>query len=136
MQLRRAAVAQRDLQLRPFVVIEPVEHGFRLKNLGPGTALNVKAEDVVISAEDQIRLHFPERIPVLPCGEVRNIAAQSFHGDVNAGDFFAAHLDPQWAALELDIRVTFQDTEMRSFSVSEKVRPGTLEIQGVSSTAL
>lgn len=48
MQLRRGTFAQRELKLRPFVVLEPREKGFCMRNFGHGVALNVRVEDVTI----------------------------------------------------------------------------------------
>ena len=131
MLLRRAAHAQREVQLRPFVVIERLEDEFQLRNLGLGPALNIKVGDVIVDAQEQIVVRFPEVIPILPRGEVKAVEAASFHRNVPAGLFFAAHLDPEYAVLDLQIDVTFHNVEMKSYKVSERVRPGNVEILGV-----
>jgi hypothetical protein len=131
MQLRRAAHAQRELHIRPFVVITRVVQGFRLRNLGPGTALNVRVGDVVVDEQEQLVIHFPAVVSLLPAGEERDITAESFHKDKNAGDFFAAHLDPKYAVMELQVDVTYDNIEMKNYCVSEKVEPGGLTILGV-----
>lgn len=134
--LRRTSVAQLELQLRPFVVLEPVDNGFHLRNLGPGVALNVEVLDVLLSEQDRIGVRFPERVAIMECGPSRIIQANSYHGDVDAGDFFAAHLDPQYAVDEFPIRIQFRDFEMKKYETKEKVKPGTLEITGLTKSAL
>ena len=128
MRLRQTAVAQRETQIRPFVVVERHGKQFTVRNLGLGTALNVKVRNVVINAMENIAISFPDQITTLAPGEVRAISATSFHGDAPRGDFFTAHLDPKFANRELEITVDFQNVEMKPLSVALKVGPGKLQI--------
>jgi hypothetical protein len=132
MLLRQVTLAQRELQLRPFVAIERLDRSFLLRNFGVGVAVNVKVDNVVIDAAENIVVRFPEVIPILPNGEIKEISAQSFHGDAAMGDFFGAHLDPRYAIMDLQIDVTFQNVEMKLYRVSVRVRPGNVEILGVA----
>ena len=132
MQLHHAAHAQREIQLRPFVVIQRAERTFQLQNLRYGPALNVKVSDVVIDAHEQIVVRFPGLISILPVGEIRDIETQSFHGEANMGEFFAAHLDLRYAIMDLQLDVAFQNVEMKSYRVSVRVGSGKVEVLGVS----
>jgi len=132
MQLREAAFAQRELQLRPFVVVEPQKNNFVVSNVGSGVALNVRINEIIIDKEFEISVRFPDSIPVLRSGEGLPIHAESFKQGKPAGDFFLAHLDPKYANREIEVRVEFQNVEMKPYSVSERVLPARLQIKGFS----
>jgi hypothetical protein len=136
MQLRVATFSQRELQLRPFVVLQSIDGLFQIENLGPGIAFNVSVDDVTINLEDDIRATFPEKWPILRVGQSKLCAVATFHGDANAADFFAANIEPEFANGEYAITIQFQNAEMKQYSVTEKVSPGLLAIQGLSSHAL
>lgn len=134
MQLRQATFAQRELQLRPLVVLEPEKNSFRLRNFGHGTALNISIDDVIVSEQEEIVIRFPQVIPVLPAGATAEVRAESFKKGRLAGDFFLAHLDPEYASLDLRVCVHFQNAEMAPYMVTESIRPGELSITDVSTS--
>jgi hypothetical protein len=135
--IRRATLAQRELQLRPFVVLEPKrEGGFYAHNVGYGPALNVRVEDVTVDQIEDVVVRFPESVYMIAAGKSANLAAQSFKKGKPAGDFFLAHLDPTYANRDLRVRITFQNAEMRSYAVTEAVRSQELSVLEVSSEAL
>ena len=132
MRLREAAFAQRELQLRPFVALNFKEKQFELTNLGVGVALNVKINDVTIDKDLEVTVRFPERIAMLRPGETQQVQAESFKKGKSAGDFFLAHLDKEYANREIEVKIDFQNVEMKSYSVSEQVVPGQLQMKGFS----
>lgn len=134
MQLRRAAFSQRQLQLRPLVVLELDEKGFAVRNVGHGVALNVQVEDVVLSEQEEIVIRFPRLLPVLASGGTVQVAAESFKKGRSAGDFFLAHLDPQYARLSLRVHVRFQNAEMAPYVATESIIPGELRITELSTS--
>ena len=130
MELRRVAHLQRELQLRPFVVLEPQATDFSISNVGHGAAVNIRVSDVIIDESLGISVRFPSSIPVLRAGEACSIRAESLkHGKI-AGDFFLAHIDPKYASLELKVVLEFQNIEMKTYAVTQTVRPGDLRITG------
>lgn len=133
MRLRQVALAQIDMQIRPFVVVEYENGQFRIRNLGPGTALNVKVRDITINVEENIRVVFPVNIPILAAGEVRTISVTSYHGNQPAGDFFTFHVKPDLANGDLEITVDFQNITMKRMFVVEEVRQQDLRIVRASS---
>lgn len=132
MRLREATWAQRELQLRPFVVLELKKKQFEVTNLGGGVALNVRIDEVVVDKAFQITIRFPESIAVLRPGETQAVRAESFKEGQSTDDFFLAHLDTQYANRELDVKIQFQNVEMQSYSISERVGPGQLYMKGFS----
>ena len=132
MQLRRAAFSQRQLQLRPFVVLEPEEKGFLVRNVGHGVALNVQVDDVTLSEQEEVVIRFPRLLPFLASGGTAQLAAESFKRGRSTGDFFLAHLDPQYATLNLRVRVKFQNAEMTPYVVTESIIPRELRIMELS----
>lgn len=127
MRLREAAFAQRELQLRPFVVVELKKKQFEVTNLGVGVALNVKINEVIIDKEFEITVRFPESIAVLRPGETQPMQPESSNGE-----FFLAHLDKKYANREIEVKIEFQNVEMKPYSVSERVVPGQLQMKGFS----
>jgi hypothetical protein len=127
-QLRQVALAQIDIQIRPFVVVEYEDRQFRIRNLGPGTALNVKVRNVTINAKEEITVDFPDHIPILTAGEVRSISVTSSHGNHSAGDFFAFHVKPGFATRGREITVDFENVAMKRMSVVLEVWQGELRI--------
>jgi hypothetical protein len=133
--LRHATLAQRELQLRPLVVLElKKEGGFWAHNVGYGPALNVSVDEVTIDQTEEVVVRFPAAICILEAGKSAHVVAESFKKGKPADDFFLAHLDPQYANRDLRLRVTFQNAEMRPYSVTESVRPQVLSVVEVSSS--
>ena len=79
-------------------------------------------------------IRFPHLLPVLASGATAPLVAESFKRGRSAGDFFLAHLDPQYAKLNLPVRVTFQNAEMTSYVVTESIIPGELRITKLSTS--
>jgi hypothetical protein len=132
MQLRRAAFAQRQLQLRPLVVLEPQEKGFVLRNVGPGVALNVQVDDVILSKQQEVAIRFPRLLPVLTSGATAPLVAEGLRRGRSVGDFFLSHLDPEYAIMDLRVSVRFQNAEMTPYVVTESINPGELRIAKLS----
>jgi hypothetical protein len=121
---------QTEVQLRPFVIVKPTKDGFQVSNIGNGPAINISIGDVVVDATEDVAIHFPESIPVLSNGISVPIRADSFKKGKPAGDFFIAHLNPYYANRTLPLNIEFQNVELRSYFVEERVVPGKLEIVG------
>jgi hypothetical protein len=133
MRLREVAFSQREIQLRPFVVLELKKKQIEITNIGVGVALNVKIKEVTIDKEHDIIVRFPaEGIAVLRSGETQPVQAESFKKGTSVGDFFLAHLNNEYANQEIELKIEFQNIEMKSYSVSERVVPGQLRMKGFS----
>jgi hypothetical protein len=132
MQLREAAFSQRELQLRPFVVFELKDNAFVVTNVGPGAAVNVRISEVTVDEELEIVIRFSKNISILRSSETLAIEGESFRSGKSAGDFFLAHLDIKYANREFDVKIEFQNVEMKPYSVLERVMPGDLRIRGIT----
>ena len=86
----------------------------------------------MLSEQEEVLIRFPQLVPILPAGASVDVAAESFKKGRSAGDFFFAHLDPEYARLKLHVRVHFRNAEMTPYSVVELLRPGVLSIEEVS----
>lgn len=132
MRLRETASSQREIQLRPFVVLELKDKKFLVTNVGSGVAVNVRVNEVTVDEEFKITVRFSRSLSILRPGEASIIEGESFKDGESAGDFFLAHLDTEYANREIDVRVEFQNVEMKPYSVSERVMPGNLQIRGIT----
>jgi len=52
--------------------------------------------------------------------------------DKDAGDVFTAHIDPKYAALNLNVTVRFENLELKPYSITQKVSPGSIVVAGVA----
>ena len=129
-QLRVATFRQVELALRPFVVLQPNDSGFKLTNVGSGVALNVVIDDVRISEEFDLTIRFPDSVAVLRPDETLSVRAESFSKGNAVGDFFCAHLDPCYATLTLSITLRYDNADLKSYVVTQQIAPGKLEIVG------
>jgi hypothetical protein len=130
--LRQVGLAQRqlesqsrqiDVQIRPYIIIERTHRPFVIKNIGAGPALNVKVEDVVLPAVQVVSLTFSPVIPVLLQGTIAELEVNSLTEGKRGSDFLAAHLDPDYATIELDVRITYQNVEGKHYSVTQSHWP-------------
>ena len=140
-RLGEEARRQTALQLRPYVIVEPVGVGdFQVRNVGHGPAFNIRVADVVVSEDEALIIHFPHPIPVLVAGGADGLQQESSKQGRDAGDFFLAHL-ASYATRPLSVTVECQDAEGRRHRVRERVRvsghlePGGIEIEGYEALA-
>ena len=80
----------------------------------------------------EITVRFPATVTILRSGEAVPIDGESFKKGKPAGDFFLANLNKEYANREIQVRVEFQNLDMKRYSVSERVMPGHLQIEGIS----
>ena len=132
MQLRYAAHAQRESQIRPYVVLAPAASGISAQNLGNGVALHVRVDTVTVSVEHKIEIRFPKTIPVLRPAESVILEARSYKNGRDAGDFFTAHIDPTYANQELCITLRFDNVELKPYTITQKVSPGSIGVAAVA----
>lgn len=112
--LRRATERQIHLQLRPFVVFDPVRH--TVTNVGKGAAVNVGLDDVVISKEFEWDCRFPYSVPVLEPAETKPIEVVGPNGP---GD--ASALNPMDPRFKPTITIRYDDVEMNRYVVTEEI---------------
>ena len=126
--LRKETQKQTEIQIRPFVIIELKNREFSLKNLGHGPALNVQVRPVQVSSEESIIIKFGEMIPTINPGETVGLKAESFHKGNPTGNFFTAHLNPEYANRNLSIFIDYQNFDLKSYTTRERVSPKKWEI--------
>ena len=127
-KLRAESQKQTEIQQRPFVILKVEKRNFVLQNIGNGPALNVKVNPVQVSADHEIIIRFNEHHPTLVTEESLTISAESFKKGKSAGDFFLAHLDPEYANRILNIVIEYQNIELRKYITKERVSPQKREI--------
>lgn len=132
MQLRFAAHAQRETQLRPYIILKSEPGQLSVLNVGNGTALHICAQTVVINDELKIEVRFPKIISVLRPGETQKLEMQSYINGKDAKDIFNAHLDPQYSCLELPINIRFDNVELKTYSTTQTISPGKISVSAIS----
>ncbi|RJP79505.1 MAG: hypothetical protein C4522_10375 [Desulfobacteraceae bacterium] len=126
--LRKESQKQTEIQIRPFVIVELKNRKFYLKNLGHGPALNVKIRPVQVSSEESIIIKFGETVPTINPGETIELKVEGFHHGNPTGDFFTAHLNPEYANRNLSIFIDYQNIDLVQYTTRERVSPKKWEI--------
>jgi len=132
MQLRFAAHAQRETQIRPYVILTQEPGNVSVLNVGNGAALHVHIDTVIIDEQEKIEIRFPKKIAILRPGESNPLELKSYKNGADAGDFFTAHLDPIYAALTLNTTVSFDNVELKKYSVTQEITPGNIRVSEIS----
>lgn len=121
-------------QTKDFVIVEISKDEYRVRNLVFGTALNVKILDVVSSKEHQITIRFLDDIPTLAPQEIRQVTPIPFQGEEPANEevllkkLSPSHIQFWGEGKYLEIKVEFQNVEMKKMSVTQRVAPGILHV--------
>jgi hypothetical protein len=121
---------QTELQQRPFVIVEPTKDGFQVKNIGNNTALNVRVGEVQVPGVGNVNIvfSFPEPVPTLLKGGCAPLRRDTQIMGEQVKDLFDASLAPAHTDYPSEITVEFENVEMRSYFVKERVAPGRLEV--------
>lgn len=120
-ELRIASYVQIESQIRPYVVLQPQNGSFLITNFGNGVALHIRLDPVTVSCENQIEIRFLKLTPVLRSGESISLEARSYKAGQDAGDYFNDHIDPKYAKQELAVTLHFDDVELKSYSITQRV---------------
>lgn len=117
-----------EIQIRPFVILEIKDGNFVLRNIGHGPALNVSIRPIQVSANESIMVCFQEMIPSIESNKSVAITGESFRKGKSAGDFFLAHIDPEYANRNLSVFINYQNIELRHYTTKEQISPKRREI--------
>lgn len=127
-ELRYAAYAQMDLQIRPYVVLQTEGNGFLVTNFGNGAALHVRVEPVVVSVEERIELQFLKTVPVLRSGESGALEVTCFKEGKPTSDIYKALLNPKHTTEEFDVTVRFDDLELNQYATTQRISPNNIVV--------
>lgn len=131
MLLRRVAVGQRELQLRPFVVFQKANGGYVVENIGGSAALDVRVESItLIAPEIRLDIAFPRAVPLLKSGATATIEVTVDINGRRSDPNFAAHLDPNYAVQDVDLHMRFRNLEGKEYELVQVIAPKTVSIQG------
>jgi hypothetical protein len=95
----------------------PYEYYFRIRNVGNGTAINVRVRDREDKSVNDTIEYFPIVIPVLSPGEKLNLHFEPYEGT-----------DPLKSTFACTVRVCFENVEGGKYFIDEKIVGGQLEI--------
>src|SRR5215813_10359799 len=140
-RLWKEAQRQTELQLRPFVIFEATRDDLQVKNIGNGTALNVRVRDIQLSEQNmslgQIA-SFSRPIPILLKGESASISCDKLliNDEVIRGASAQKWvLDILRPIIEIakpseffrpEITIEFENAEMQRYFVKERLAYGEL----------
>ena len=135
MRLRQMSLAQRELQLRPFVVFKGTAQGYFVENLGTAPALGVTIERIQMSGDGvSLSISFPASLPLLRSLATEPIATEVVVNGKKVDGVFAAHLDPNYAIADVDVRIRFRSIEGKQYELVQTTSPKTMEIKGFRET--
>ena len=131
MLLRQVATLQREAQLRPFVVFRAEGGKYVVENIGLAAALDVRIDRTTIEAPSfKMDIEFPNPVPLLKAGLVAELAVEVKINGTPVDPVFAAHLDAQHAALDIDVHIHFKNIEGKDYSLVETISLKTVTIKG------
>lgn len=107
-------VRQLTHQIKPLIAIKVIEGGrlLEIRNIGNGTALNIKIERIELREGADIFFDFP-MLPYLLAGEIHKLETKNYVGEEEwSSDFnFSAHLDQRYANRVIPITIKYKDVE-------------------------
>ena len=112
-----------EIQIRPFVIFEIKGESFILRNIGHGPALNIQIRPINVSSNESIQIRFNDLITSIETNESVEIKGESFRKGKSAGDFFLAHLDPEYANRNLSIFIDYQNIDLKKYTTRERISP-------------
>jgi hypothetical protein len=140
----KEAQRQTELQLRPFVIFEATRDELRVKNIGNGTALNVRVRDIQLSEPTVSPIEtasFSTAVPILLKNQYRPIQCDKLMLDgelaQKGGEAHRWVFDILKPIIEIakpdeffrpEIVIEFENVEKQSYFVKERLAHGELEI--------
>lgn len=132
MQLRRLSFLQREAQIRPFILFRKDGDRFLVENIGSSAALNIRLDTVNVSDEFKMKIEFPQSVPFLKSGCQAEVETKSIIRGEETSFPVTAHLDPKYAALDLQVRIHFSNIEGKQYTLLENISPQLLTAIGFS----
>jgi hypothetical protein len=131
MLLRRIAFAQRELQLRPFVIFQKEGGRFVIENIGNGAALNVRLGNITMEAPGtKMEIRFPNQLPLLKPKTIADVEIEVRINGEKADSLLAENLDPKYATIDIEVHIHFSNLEGKGYSLIEVISPKTLSMKG------
>ena len=128
-ELRRAAYEQMDLQIRPYVVVQPDGKSSLVTNFGNGVALHVRVQPVVVNSKEQIELRFLKTVPILRSGESAPLEVTCYKEGEPTSDIYTALLDPKKATEEYPVTVTCDNLDLKTYTTIQRVAANSIVVQ-------
>lgn len=132
-KLRIETLNQTKLSLRPFVIIVFIERPgkFILKNLGNGSALNVKVKDISLIKTKELQItYFFHRVDVIPCKEEKDLYIGMKENDSPADRSDLGALLPQSAVNAHDFEINYTDINNQKYRTMGTIGKGGVIIKG------
>lgn len=131
MLLREVAMAQREQQLRPFVVFSGNAHGHSVENVGATPALGVTIKPVSFRAPSLgLDISFPTPIALLRPGQSLPIETKVVVNGHDVETIFAARLDPNYAVEDVDVVLRFRSIEGKAYELVQTTAPKSMTVRG------
>ena len=127
-ELRQATYAQMDLQIRPYVVLQPDGRSSLVTNFGSGVALHVHIEPVVVDTKERIELRFPKTVPVLRSGESVSPEITCYKEGKPTSDIYKDLLNPKNATEEYEVKLCFDNLELKPYTRTQRVSPNSIVV--------
>lgn len=130
----KQTVKQTNLLVRPFLAIEPSHRAgqYRVRNVGNGTAIGVKLENVIVVIESGGRLEFEfKQIDLIPTREDRDLGCEVLLNGkpVAYEDFpFATYVSPLNRKETFDLKLDFQDIQQNKYHSVWRIGKGAITL--------
>lgn len=128
-ELRKETAKQTELSLRPFII--PVLAGimpqkYELKNIGLGTALKIKMNNIPVVEKAGFIFAFDE-LDILSPNDQKLMTIRL--GDTEQGDFWPAALMPRTAIRTFDFEIRYLNINGKQYQTKGKLGKGGIVIE-------
>jgi hypothetical protein len=119
--MKKLMIKQKELSMRPFIILAYVEDHYILKNVGHGPALKIKMDDINISVVGKLRFGYTfEVVDILISNEEKPLII--FINDTKPCDSFElGAITPRSAERSFDFKIRYLNLENKAYSTSGKL---------------
>jgi len=125
--MKKQMIKQKELSMRPFIVLALDGDRYILKNIGygPANAIDTKMDDIVIvKIDENITIKYSFRnIDTMTPGETAPLNICYENGNP-ATEFDQAAIMPRFAARSFDYKIIYHNLENKEYSTSGKLGKG------------
>jgi len=123
--MKKQMIKQKELSMRPFIVLAHDGDRYILKNIGYGPAIDIKMDNIAISKIDEklTIIYSFKKVDIITVGETAALNICYENGNP-ATDSDQAAIMPQFAVKSFNFRIIYHNLENKAYSTSGKLGKG------------
>ena len=123
--MKKQMIKQKELSMRPFIVLSHYFNHYILKNIGYGPAIDIKMDNIAISKIDEklTIIYSFKNVDIITAGETAALIICYENGNP-AIDLDQAVIMPRTAGRSFDFKIIYHNLENKEYSTSGKLGKG------------